>query len=227
MNILVVEDEPKVGAALTAGLHAEGYEVTLARTGEEGFFAATEKCFDLIILDVMLPGRNGFEILKTLRKQRIQIPVLLLTAKDALEDRVAGLDAGADDYLVKPFAFLELSARVRAIFRRGKVDVPSVLKINTLEMNVITRVVSREGKRLELTMREFEILEYLLRNAGHVVLREMLARDIWKETSQLSHLDNVIDVHMARLRRKLDDQFEPKLIRTIRGMGFVLTEDDH
>ena len=227
MNILVIEDEPKVGQALSAGLHAEGYEVTLARTGEDGFFTATEKFFDLIILDVMLPGRNGIEILKTLRKQKVQTPVLLLTAKDALEDRVLGLDAGADDYLVKPFAFLELSARIRALFRRGKTEFPVALRINTLEMNVITRVVTREGKRLELTMREFEILEYLLRNAGHVVLREMLARDVWRETGQVTHLDNVIDVHIARLRRKLDDQFEPKLIRTVRGVGFLLSEDDH
>ena len=227
MNILVIEDEPKVGQALSAGLHAEGYEVTLARTGEDGFFTATEKFFDLIILDVMLPGRNGIEILKTLRKQKVQTPVLLLTAKDALEDRVLGLDAGADDYLVKPFAFLELSARIRALFRRGKTEFPVALRINTLEMNVITRVVTREGKRLELTMREFEILEYLLRNAGHVVLREMLARDVWRETGQVTHLDNVIYVHIARLRRKLDDQFEPKLIRTVRGVGFLLSEDDH
>jgi two-component system, OmpR family, copper resistance phosphate regulon response regulator CusR len=225
MDILIIEDEPKLGKALSEGLKAEGYEVTLTRSGEDGFFKANEHFFDLILLDVMLPGRNGIDILKTLRKQQVQTPVLIITARDALEDRVVGLDAGADDYLIKPFAFLELSARIRAVFRRGKPESPVLLKSDTLEMNLITREVSREGKRIELTMREFEILEYLLRNAGHVVLRAMLARDIWRETSRAIHLDNIIDVHIARLRRKMDDQFDHKLIRTVRGVGFVLSGD--
>jgi two-component system, OmpR family, copper resistance phosphate regulon response regulator CusR len=223
MDILIIEDEPKLGKALCEGLKTEGYDVTLTRSGEDGFFKANERFFDLILLDVMLPGRNGIDVLKTLRKQQVQTPVLIITARDALEDRVLGLDAGADDYLIKPFAFLELSARIRALFRRGKPESVVVLRSNTLEMNLITREVSREGKRIELTMREFEILEYLLRNAGHVVLRAMLARDVWRETSRAIHLDNIIDVHIARLRRKMDDQFDHKLIRTVRGVGFVLS----
>ena len=223
MEILIIEDEPKLGRALCEGLKTEGYEVTLTRSGEEGFFKANEHFFDLILLDVMLPGRNGIDILKTLRKQQVQTPVLIITARDALEDRVLGLDAGADDYLIKPFAFLELSARIRALFRRGKPESLLVLKSDTVEMNLVTREVSREGKRIELTVREFEILEYLLRNAGHVVLRAMIARDVWRETSRAIHLDNIIDVHIARLRRKLDDQFDHKLIRTIRGVGFVFS----
>lgn len=223
MHILIIEDEPKVGISLSEGLTAEGYEVTLERTGEDGFFAANERFFDLILLDVMLPGRNGIDILRTLRKQEVQTPVLLLTARDALEDRVSGLDAGADDYLVKPFAFQELSARIRALFRRGKTESPAILRTDSLEMNVMTRVVTRAGKRIDLTTREFEILEYLLRNAGHVVLRAMLARDVWREHNRAIHLDNVIDVHMTRLRRKIDDQFEPKLIQTVRGVGFLIS----
>jgi two-component system, OmpR family, copper resistance phosphate regulon response regulator CusR len=223
MDILIIEDEPKLGKALCEGLKTEGYDVTLTRSGEDGFFKANERFFDLILLDVMLPGRNGIDVLKTLRKQQVQTPVLIITARDALEDRVLGLDAGADDYLIKPFAFLELSARIRALFRRGKPESVVVLRSNTLEMNLITREVSREGKRIDLTMREFEILEYLLRNAGHVVLRAMLARDVWRETSRAIHLDNIIDVHIARLRRKMDDQFDHKLIRTVRGVGFMLS----
>jgi two-component system copper resistance phosphate regulon response regulator CusR len=226
MKILIVEDEPKVGNALTEGLRASGYEVTLAQRGEDGFFLASSQSFDLIVLDVMLPGRSGIEVLKTLRKQGLQIPVLLLTAKDAIEDRVLGLDAGADDYLVKPFAFPELGARLRALLRRGKTETVVSLKLGTLEMDLTTRLVSRDAKPIELTVREFELLEFLLRNKGRVVSREMLARDVWKENNRATPLDNVIDVHIARLRRKVDDDFEPKLVRTVRGVGFMLSEDE-
>jgi two-component system copper resistance phosphate regulon response regulator CusR len=226
MKILIVEDEPKVGNALSEGLRASGYEVTLAQRGEDGFFLASSQSFDLIVLDVMLPGRSGIEVLKTLRKQGLQIPVLLLTAKDAIEDRVLGLDAGADDYLVKPFAFPELGARLRALLRRGKTETVVSLKLGTLEMDLTTRLVSRDAKPIELTVREFELLEFLLRNKGRVVSREMLARDVWKENNRATPLDNVIDVHIARLRRKVDDDFEPKLVRTVRGVGFMLSEDE-
>jgi two-component system copper resistance phosphate regulon response regulator CusR len=224
MKILIVEDEPKVGKALSEGLKANGDEITLAQTGEDGFFLASSQSFDLIVLDVMLPGRNGIEVLKTLRKQGLGIPVLLLTAKDSIEDRVLGLDAGADDYLVKPFAFPELRARMRALLRRGKTESIVSLKLGTLEMDLTTRVVTRDAKAIELTVREFELLEFLLRNKGRVVSREMLARDVWKENNRATPLDNVIDVHIARLRRKVDDEFEPKLVRTIRGVGFMLSE---
>lgn len=225
MRLLVIEDEPKVGHAVQEGLQAEGYEVVLAETGEEGFFLASNRAFDLIVLDVMLPGRNGLEVLSALRKQNMTAQVLILTAKDAIEDRVSGLDAGADDYLVKPFAFPELSARIRALLRRGKAEPVTPLRIGTLEIDPVTRTVLREGLRLELTVREFELLEFLVRNKGRVVSREMLARDVWKEPGRATPLDNVIDVHVARLRKKLDDPFENKLLHTVRGVGFILSEE--
>jgi two-component system, OmpR family, copper resistance phosphate regulon response regulator CusR len=225
VKILVVEDEPKVAGALKEGLESEGYDVTVARTGEEGYFYASSQGFELIILDIMLPGRDGIEILQTLRRQGARIPVLLLTAKDAVEDRVLGLDAGADDYLVKPFAFPELGARIRALLRRNKVESETALKINHLEIDPVRRTVVRDGHRIELTVREFDLLEYLVRNHSRVVSREMLARDVWKETSRATPLDNVIDVHVARLRKKLDDPFELKLLHTVRGVGFTLNEE--
>lgn len=225
MQILVVEDEPKVGTALKEGLEAEGYTVTLAQTGEEGFFYASARAFDLVVLDIMLPGSDGIEVLQTLRKQGSKTPVLLLTAKDAIEDRVLGLDAGADDYLVKPFAFAELSARIRALLRRNKIEAATVLAIDGLEVDQVRRSVLRDGHRIELTAREFDLLEYLVRNHGRVVSREMLARDVWKETARATPLDNVIDVHIARLRKKVDDPFEIKLLQTVRGVGFTVSEE--
>lgn len=225
MKVLVVEDEPKVAGALKEGLEAEGYEVTLAHTGEEGFFHVSTHVFDLIILDIMLPGRDGIEVLQTLRRQGSRLPVLLLTAKEAVEDRVLGLDAGADDYLVKPFAFAELSARMRALLRRNKGDPENIVKVGDLEVDLVRRSVTRGHHRIELTAREFELLEYLVRNHGRVVTREMLARDVWKETARATPLDNVIDVHIARLRRKVDDPFDLKLLHTVRGVGFMLHEE--
>jgi len=225
VKILVVEDEPKGAGALKDGLESEGYEVTLAATGEEGFFHASSQSFDLIILDIMLPGRYGIEVLQTLRRQGARLPVLLLTAKDAIEDRVLGLDAGADDYLVKPFAFAELSARIRALLRRNKADSDNALRVGDLEIDPVRRTVTRDGHRIELTTREFELLEYLARNHNRVVSREMLGRDVWKETARATPLDNVIDVHVARLRRKIDDPFTSKILHTVRGVGFTLSEE--
>ena len=225
MQILVIEDEPKVGKALQEGLQAEEYDVTLAPTGEEGFFLASSQPFDLIVLDVLLPGRDGIEVLSALRTKGMRIPVLMLTAKDTIEDRVSGLDAGADDYLVKPFAFPELSARIRALLRRGKPEAPAPLRVGTLEMDLVARTVSRDGQRIDLTAREFDLLEFLVRHRGRVVSREMLAREVWKETSRATPIDNVIDVHVARLRRKVDDQFNSKLVHTVRGVGFTVRED--
>jgi DNA-binding response OmpR family regulator len=226
VHLLVIEDEPKVGKALQEGLQAEDYQVALAPTGEEGFFLASSQSFDLIVLDIMLPGRDGIEILSTLRKAGMRVPVLALTAKDAIEDRVAGLDAGADDYLVKPFAFAELSARIRALLRRGKSEPAIILRIGGLEMDLIGRTVSRDGQRIDLTAREFDLLEFLVRNKGRVVSREMLARDVWKETGRATPIDNVIDVHVARLRRKIDDSFPRKLVHTVRGVGFAMREEE-
>ncbi len=224
VRILVVEDERKVAAALQTGLEAETYAVSVASTGEEGFYLANTERFDLILLDVMLPGRDGLEILASLRLRGIKTPALLLTARDAVDDRVLGLDSGADDYLVKPFAFPELLARIRALLRRGKPDSQVILKVGDLEMDPATRSVARNGAPLDLTPREFDLLEYLARNQGRVVSREMLARDIWNETARHTPLDNVIDVHMTRLRRKVDEPFEKKLVQTVRGVGFMLRE---
>ena len=224
MRLLVIEDEAKVARALDDGLSREGYEVTVARTGEEGYYLLDSAPFDLVVLDLMLPGRDGLEVLATMRSRNRGLPVLIVTARDAVEDRVIGLDAGADDYLVKPFAFAELLARIRALSRRGRADAPVRLKVCDLEVDASTRRVSRGGRTLDLTAREFELLEYLVRNGGRVVSREMLARDVWKETGRATPLDNVIDVHIARLRRKVDDTAEPKLIHTVRGVGFMIGE---
>ena len=224
MHILIVEDETKVAQALKEGLEREGFEVTVARTGEEGYYLLDARSFDLVVLDLMLPGRSGLEILGTLRTRDRGIPVLILTARDTVQDRVVGLDAGADDYLVKPFAFPELAARIRALLRRGRAEAVSRLRVSDLELDVSARRVTRGGRGLELTAREFELLEYLLRNRGRVVSREMLAREVWKETDRATPLDNVIDVHIARLRRKIDDAFESKLIQTVRGVGFIVKD---
>ncbi len=225
MRILVVEDEKKVAKALKEGLEAEHYEVTVAHTGEEGFYLVSSQTFDLVLLDLMLPGRDGIEVLRTLRSRELQTPVFVLTAKDAVEDRVLGLDSGADDYLVKPFAFPELLARIRALLRRGRTDQALKLKLADLEMDLVTRKVIRTGKSIDLTGKEFELLEYLLRNHGHVVSREMLTRDVWQETSRVSPLDNVIDVHITHLRHKIDDPFDKNLLHTVRGVGFILREN--
>jgi DNA-binding response OmpR family regulator len=222
-RLLVVEDEDKVAQALREGLEGEGYDVAVERTGEGAFFRLNTEPFDLVLLDVMLPGRDGLQILTRLREQGMSAPVLLLTARDALEDRVDGLNRGADDYLVKPFAFAEVLARTRALLRRGRGTVEAVrLATSDLEMNLVKREVNRGGVAVDLTVREFELLEYLLRYEGQVVSREALARDVWKETARSTPLDNVIDVHIARLRRKIDMDRPTKLIHTVRGIGFVL-----
>jgi DNA-binding response OmpR family regulator len=224
MRVLVIEDELKVARALKQGLEEEHYDVVIAKTGEEGFFRASAERFDLIVLDLMLPGRDGIEILTTLRNRGIDTPILILTARDTVEDRVLGLDSGADDYLLKPFAFPEFLARIRALLRRGRTDQVLRLKAADLDMDLVTRRVSRSGQILDLTSREFELLEYLLRHQNQIVSREMLVREVWKETSRATPLDNVIDVHIARLRKKVDQDFAAKLIHTVRGVGFILQE---
>jgi len=226
MRILVVEDELKVANGLREGLEGERYDVDVERTGENAFFRLTTEAFDLILLDLGLPGRDGLEILATLRAKGVKTPVLILTARDTLEDRVAGLDSGADDYLVKPFAFAELLARIRALLRRGRAAESPRLAVGDLTMDLITRKVIRGGSPVELTVREFELLEYLMRYEGQVVSRETLARDVWKETARTTPLDNVIDVHIARLRRKVDVERPVRLIHTVRGVGFMLREGE-
>jgi len=226
LNILIIEDEKKVALALKKGLESEHYSVEVAFTGEDGFFRLCSRIFDLIILDLMLPGRDGTEILGTIRKNGIRTPVLILTARDAVEDKIIGLDLGADDYLVKPFAFPEMTARIRALARRGRTDLATKLTLADLEMDLLKRTVRRGEQAIPLTTREFELLEFLLRNQGHVVTRDMLARDVWKETVRATPLDNVIDVHIGRLRKKLDEPFSMRLLHTVRGVGFILAEKD-
>ena len=226
MRVLVVEDEQKVANALREGLEGERYEVVVERTGEAAFFRLNTEGFDAILLDLTLPGRDGLQILKAVRERGLKTPVLVLTARDTVQDRVSGLDSGADDYLVKPFAFAELLARIRALVRRGRAAESPRLGAGDLDMDLITRKVTRSARPVELTVREFELLEYLLRHQGQVVSRETLARDVWKETARSTPLDNVIDVHIARLRRKVDADNAVKLIHTVRGVGFMLREGE-
>jgi two-component system copper resistance phosphate regulon response regulator CusR len=226
VRVLVVEDERKLARALGSALEAERYDVAIAEDGDQGFARATAEAFDAVVLDLMLPGQSGLAILRTLRQRRNQTPVLILTARDGIEDRVLGLDLGADDYLVKPFALPELLARVRALVRRGRAAEVFRLKAADLEVDVVTRRAVRAGRLLDLTTREFELLEYLLRHQGHLVSREMLAREVWKEPRRATPLDNVIDVQMTRLRKKVDADGNARLIHTVRGVGFVLQEDE-
>ncbi len=226
MRVLIVEDDAKVAGAVKAGLAAEGYDAVVSRSGEDGYFRVTTEPFDALVLDLGLPGRSGLEVLSGLRGRGLVIPVLVLTARDSVDDRVVGLDAGADDYLVKPFAFAELVARLRALLRRGRSDETHRLRLADLELDAATRTVDRGGQAIELTAREFQLLEYLLRHQGHVVSREMLARDVWKEVARATPLDNVIDVHITRLRKKVDQGFSARLIHTIRGVGFLVKEGE-
>lgn len=222
MRILIVEDEPKVARAIEEGLAGEGYAVAVTHSGEEGFFLANTEAFDLMILDLMLPGRDGLDILDGLRRRGLDMPVLILSARDAVEDRVQGLETGADDYLVKPFAFTELLARIRALLRRGRQDEVLRLQAADLELDLVTRSVRRGGEPIDLTVKEFELLEFLLRHQGHAVSREMIGRDVWHEVQRATPLDNVIDVHIAHLRKKVDTSRPLRLIQTVRGVGFML-----
>ncbi|KAB2881583.1 response regulator transcription factor [bacterium] len=225
MKILIIEDEKKVARALKEGLGKEGFDATVAYNGEDGFFCINSGTFDLVILDWMLPGRDGIEILKTMRQKSISTPVLVLTAKDSVEDKVTGFDAGTDDYLIKPFAFPELVARVRALLRRGNQEAVQQLTFAGIEMNLLTRKVFRDNRALQLTNKEFELLEYFLRNKNKIVSREMLSQKVWYEMARATPLDNVIDVHIAHLRKKIDDPFEAKLLHTLRGVGFILSDN--
>lgn len=224
MRILIVEDETRVAQSLKRGLETEGFDITLAATGEDGFFLVSSQVFDLLVLDLMLPGRNGLEILRAVRQQGLAMPVLILSARDTVQDRVSGLDLGADDYLVKPFAFEELLARIRVLLRRGRPQDVLRLVVADLEVDRVTRRVARAGQPIQLTVREYELLEYLVLHQGRVISREMLARNVWHEVRRATPLDNVIDVHIARLRKKLDHACDQPLIHTLRGVGFVLGE---
>jgi DNA-binding response OmpR family regulator len=225
IRVLIIEDERKVAQALRLGLEREGYEVALEGTGEQAFFRATSEAFDLILLDLMLPDRDGLEVLRAIRRWPLETPVIVLTARDTVRHRVSGLDAGADYYLVKPFAFDELLARIRALHRRGGGSLGAVrLAVGSLSIDLTSRQAKRGEQTIEVTNREFELLEYLMRHEGQVVSRDALARDVWKESSRTPTLDNLIDTHIARLRRKVDADRAGQFIHTIRGVGFVIRE---
>jgi two-component system copper resistance phosphate regulon response regulator CusR len=220
MKILIVEDERKTGDYLKQGLSEAGFVADLARDGVEGRHAALNDEYDLVVIDVMLPGLDGWQVLREIRKAGKQVPVLFLTARDQVEDRVKGLEEGADDYLVKPFAFSELLARVRTLLRRGKPRESSSLRIADLELDLMRRRVTRAGNRIDLTAKEFALLELLLRRQGEVLPRSLIASQVWDMNFDSD--TNVIEVAVRRLRAKIDDDFDTKLIRTVRGMGYVL-----
>ncbi len=220
MRILVIEDETRLTTLLRRGLTEEGHAVDIAATGEDGLDWVRIATYDAIILDVMLPGIDGFEVCRRIRRQRVQTPILLLTARDAVPDRVTGLDAGADDYLVKPFAFAELAARLRALARRPVETVGAVLQADDVRLDPTTRRVWRRDREIKLPNKEFRILEYLMRNPGRVLTRTMIADHVWDY--DFPNITNVIDVHIRSLRRKLDDPYPGRLIQTVRGSGYRL-----
>ena len=224
-QILIVEDDSKTASSLREGLIHAGFKVRIASKGDDALASLETQQCDLVVLDWMLPGGDGIEVLRVLRQRGQRVPVLLLTARDTVEDRVHGLEAGADDYLVKPFAFAELLARVRALLRRAQPAEPLRRAVGDLQVNLETRSASRGGRAMELTPREFDLLVYLVCHAGEAVNRDQLARDVWREANRYTPLDNVIDVHVARLRRKLDDGQKARLLHTIRGVGYVLREE--
>jgi heavy metal response regulator len=222
MRILIVEDEKKVANFIRMGLAQEHYAVDIASDGREGLHLAECIDYDLIILDLMLPGIPGLELLKQLRANKKATPVLILTAKGDVNDKVAGLDGGANDYLVKPFAFAELSARVRALLRHETAQAGNILRYANLELDVIVHIVKRGGREIDLKPKEFSLLEYLLRNAGRAITRTMILEHVWD--IHFDSISNVVDVHINSLRNKLDKDFKPQLIHTIRGVGYVLKD---
>ncbi len=220
MKILIVEDEHKTGDYLSQGLSEAGFVADLVRDGIEGRHAALNGDYDLVVLDVMLPGLDGWQVLRDIRSAGKDVPVLFLTARDRVEDRVRGLEQGADDYLVKPFAFSELLARMRTLLRRGKPRESTSLRIADLELDLLRRRVTRSGRRIDLTAKEFALLELLLRRQGEILPRSLIASQVWDMNFDSD--TNVVEVAIRRLRAKIDDDFEPKLVRTVRGMGYVL-----
>lgn len=221
-RVLVVEDEQKTRESVAEGLRLENWTVATAATGDEALNQLRREPFDLVVLDWMLPDRDGIEVLQQLRGTRQHTPVLMLTARSTLNDRVIGLDSGADDYLPKPFAFAELLARCRALLRRPNWTADRLLRCGDLQLDTRARVAVRNGQEIPLTPREVDVLEYLLRYQGQIVTREMLERDVWKQTHRMTSLDNVIDVQIMRLRRKVDVEGVERLIHTLRGVGYQL-----
>ena len=222
MHVMVVEDDRLMAAALAKGIAEEGYRVTPCGTAADALRIADADPADLVVLDLGLPDRSGLEVLQALRSRKRHTPVIILTARDSVRDRVKGLDAGADDYLVKPFAFAELLARIRACLRRPDVPAPTVLRADELTIDVLNRRVTRGSREIVLTSQEFALLRYLVDNVGKTVSRDMIARDVWKIESRATPLDNVIDVHISHLRSKVDKGFDRELIQTVWGVGFAL-----
>jgi two-component system, OmpR family, response regulator len=220
MRLLVVEDDAKLARALERGLQREGYAVDIADTGDSALSQATANDYDAVVLDVMLPGKDGFAVCREMRRNERWAPVLMLTARDQVSDRIRGLDAGADDYLVKPFDFGELLARLRALIRRGPTERAPVLEVGDLRIDPAARLVTRSGKQVELTVREFALLHFLAQRAGEVVSREQLLEHVWDNAEEGS--TNVVDVYVGYLRNKLERPFRGKIFRTVRGIGFML-----
>ncbi len=225
MRVLVVEDDRRIGAFVSKGLRERAYAVDLAATGDEALYKFALNDYDAVVLDVMIPGRNGFEVCRELRANGSHVPVLMLTARDAVADRIAGLDSGADDYLTKPFEVAELAARLRALMRRGHVFRPPTIEIGDLTIDTREQRVIRGGRNIALTAKEYALLEYLAREAGRVVSRTEISEHVWDETYDPA--SNLIDVHINRLRRKVDDGFTTTLIHTRRGSGYVLAAPGH
>ncbi|MCD6527433.1 MAG: response regulator transcription factor [Desulfuromonas sp.] len=223
MKILVVEDEKKVASFIKRGLEEENFSVDIAANGEEGLYMAESNHYDLILMDVMLPKKDGLTVIKELRAKEVTSPVLCLTAKDSVEDIVAGLDSGSDDYLTKPFAFAELLARVKALVRRGAKDRGAEIYFADLRLDPVTHKVWRSDKEIDLTAKEYGLLEYFMRNPNQVLTRTMIAEHVWDYT--FDSFTNIIDVYVNYLRKKIDKDYNKKLIHTIRGVGYVLKED--
>jgi len=223
MRILLVEDEEKVSRFIVRGLTAESFAVDTAPDGRRGLDLATTYNYDLIILDLMLPGLNGTEVLRRIRRSDHRVPILMLTARDAVADKVEHLEAGVDDYLTKPFAFAELMARIKALLRRGSVDRPSVLRVADLEVDRLSQQVRRASRRIELTAKEYALLEYLIANAGRVLSRTMIIDHVWDQS--FDGATNIVDVYVRHLRNKVDDGHEAKLIRTVRGVGYKISDE--
>ncbi|MDD5069475.1 MAG: response regulator transcription factor [Candidatus Omnitrophica bacterium] len=222
MRILLVEDEPKIASFISRGLKEANYVVDIVSEGNQALFQAEVNPYDLIILDIMIPGRDGFSVCRLLRAKGIDVPILMLTARDSLIDRISGLDSGADDYLTKPFAFQELLARVRALLRRKRTDKTTTIKLGELELDQLSRSVKRLDKEIKLTSKEYSLLEYLILHSNQVVTRTMISEHVWNE--DFDSFTNVIDVYINFLRNKIDKGFSKPMLHTLRGIGYILKE---